>query len=250
VPWCPSVVLDKLKQQPPTTEQRLGRLSSSPPIDWDSPTTKRSIRKAVSRSVNKKAKKLLSKLTDELLSTKTQLALAKLEKKKAVEALRATQRKHKRGKKLIDEFRASEGSGAILFSPSNVRKLLDLQKTREQAKEQQKVNKALKAQQAAVAKELKAQEAQQKKDNRAAASVAKKKVAADAKAAREALRAQKQRKKESIAAKRRPRERPAKQIVMKKPPALARQPLPEIARNRQSSRSGKIIKKPAHLFED
>ncbi|KAK4937385.1 hypothetical protein LTR28_009856 [Elasticomyces elasticus] len=145
VPWCPSVVLDKLKQQPPATEQRSSRLSSSPPIDWDSPTARRSIRKAVNRSVNKKTKKLLSKLTDELLSTKAQLALAKLEKKKAVEALRAAQKKHKRGKKLMEEFRASEGSGAVVFSPSKVRKLLDLQKAREQAKEQQKVDKALKA---------------------------------------------------------------------------------------------------------
>ncbi|KXL43476.1 MAG: hypothetical protein FE78DRAFT_542546, partial [Acidomyces sp. 'richmondensis'] len=137
--------------------------------------------------------------TDKLLGTKAQLTLAQF-KKKAVEALRATQRKRMRSKKLIDEFRASEGSGAILFSPSKVMKLLDLQKTREHAKKQQKVNKALKAQKAAIAKELKAQEAQQKKDDRAAASAAKKKAAANAKAAREALSAQKQRKKQSVAA--------------------------------------------------
>jgi hypothetical protein len=89
VPWCPSVVLDKLKQQPSATEQRLGRLLSSPPLDWDSPSARRSIRKAVNESADKKTKKLLSKLTDELLSTKAQLTLAKLDKKKALDALRA-----------------------------------------------------------------------------------------------------------------------------------------------------------------
>lgn len=143
VPWCPSVVLDKLKQQPSATEQGSGRLSSSPPVDWDSPTARRSIRKAVNKSVDKKTKKLLSALTDELLSTKAQLTLAKLEKKKAFDALRAVQKKHKRGKKLMEEFRASEDCGAVVFSPSKVRKLLDLQKAREQAKEQQKVDMSL-----------------------------------------------------------------------------------------------------------
>jgi hypothetical protein len=61
------VVLDKLKQQPSATEQRLGRLLSSPPLDWDSLSARRSIRKAVNESADKKTKKLLSKLTNELL---------------------------------------------------------------------------------------------------------------------------------------------------------------------------------------
>jgi hypothetical protein len=86
LPWCPLVVLNKLKQQPSATEQRSGRLSSSPPLDWDSPSARRSIRKALNESADKKTKKLLSKLTDELLSTKAQLTLAKLEKKKALDA--------------------------------------------------------------------------------------------------------------------------------------------------------------------
>ena len=99
---------------------------------------------------------MLSNLTNELLSTKAQLTLAKLEKKKAVEALRVAQKKHKHSRKLIEEFRASKGSGAVLFSPSKLRKLLDLQTSRERVKEQEKVNKALKAQQAVAAKELRA----------------------------------------------------------------------------------------------
>ncbi|KXL48709.1 hypothetical protein M433DRAFT_2806 [Acidomyces richmondensis BFW] len=254
VPWCPSVVLNKLRQQPVRNEVHLGRLSSSPPIDWDSPTAKRSIRKAVNRAVNKKTKKLLSKLTEELLSTKAQLTLAKIEKKKVFEALRTAQKSHKRGKKLIEEFRASEGSGAIVFSPTKVRKLLNLQKAREQAKEQQKVNKALKHQQAIAARELKAQEAQQKKDDKAAASIAKKKAAADAKvirkATREVLKAQKPREKESEVVNRRPRGRPAKQMSLKKPPIPPRQPLAQIPPNQQSSRSGRTIKRPAHLLGD
>ena len=48
-------------------------------------------------------------------------------KQKALDALRAVQKKQKRGKKLMEEFRASEDCGAVVFSPSKVRKLLDLQ---------------------------------------------------------------------------------------------------------------------------
>ena len=136
MPWCPAVVLDRLKRQPSETESRPREPSSSPTLDWDSPAARRSVRKAVSRSVDRNTKKLLSRLTDELLSTKAQLTLAKLEKKRAFDALRAEQKKQKRGKKLMDEFRASEDCGAVVFSPSKVRKLLDMQKTREQAKEQ------------------------------------------------------------------------------------------------------------------
>jgi hypothetical protein len=225
-PDHPSVVPDKLKQQPFATEQRSGRLSSSPPLDWDSPSARRSIRKAVNESADRKTKKLLSKLTDELLSTKAQLTLAKLEKKKALDALRAVQKKQKRGKKLMEEFRASEDCGAVVFSPSKVRKLLDLQKAREQAEEQRKVDKALKTQQTVAAKELKVRELQQRKCDRAAASAARKKAVADVKAARkvakEALRAQGRREKDSKAANRRPRVMTAQQKVVKKSAAPTR----------------------------
>jgi hypothetical protein len=70
----------------------------------------------------------------------------------------------------VEEFRASEDCGAVVFSPSKVRKLLDLQKAREQAK--QKVDKALKTQQTVAAKELKVRELQQRKCDRAVASAA------------------------------------------------------------------------------
>jgi hypothetical protein len=252
VPWCPSVVLDKLKQQPSATEQCSGRLSSSPPLDWDSPSARRSIRKAVNESADRKTKKLLSKLTDKLLSTKAQLTLAKLEKKKALDALRAVQKKQKRGKKLIEEFRASKDYSTVVFSPSKVRKLLDLQKAREQAKEQQKVDKALKTQQTVAAKELKVRELQQRKCDRAVASAARKKAVADVKAARkvakEALRAQRRREKHSKTVNRRPRVMTAQQKVVKKSAAPTRQPLAQIAPNQQISRSGRIIKKSARLL--
>jgi hypothetical protein len=252
VPWCPAVVLDRLKQQPSATEARPREPSSSPPLDWDSPAARRSVRKAVSRSVDRNTKKLLSRLTDELLSTKAQLTLVKLEKKKAFDALRAVQKKQKRGKKLIEEFRASEDCGAVVFSPSKVRKLLDMQKAREQAKEQQKVDKALKTQQTIAARELKARETQQRKVDRAVASAAKKKAEADAKAgrkaAKEALRAEKQREKERKAANRRPGRTVAKQKTVKKSTTSARQPLAQIAPNQQISRSGRAIRKPARVL--
>jgi hypothetical protein len=158
------------------------------------------MRTVVNGSVDGKTKKLLSRLTCELLSTKSHLTLAKLKEKRAFDTLRAVQKKHKPSKKLMEEFRASEDCGAVVFTSSKVRKLLDLQKAREQAKEQQKVDTALKAQQTVAAKEFKARETQKGKDDRLAASAARKKAAADAKAAgkaaRDALRAQKKREQE------------------------------------------------------
>ena len=133
-----------------------------------------------------------------------------------------------------------------------MRKLLDLQKAREQAKEQQKIDKALKAQQTVAARELKVQEVQQRKYDRAAASAARKKADADAKAERkavkEALRAQKQREKGWETANRRQRRSVAKQKVVKKFTASVRQPLAQMAPNQQSSRSGRAIRKPARLL--
>jgi hypothetical protein len=249
VPWCPSVVLDKLKQQPSATEQRSGRLSSSPPLDWDSPSARRSIRKAVNESADRKTKKLLLKLTDELFNTKAQLTLAELEKKKALDALRAVQKKQKRGKKLMEEFRTSEDCGAVVFSPSKLRKLLDLQKAREQAKEQQKVDKALRTQQTVAAKELKARELQQRKCDRVVAPAARKKAVADVKAARkvakEALRAQRRREKDSKTVN---KVMTAQQKIVKKSAAPTSQHLAQIAPNQQISRSGRIIKKSARLL--
>jgi hypothetical protein len=222
------VVLDKLKQKLSATVPCSGSLSSSPPVDWDSPTARRSIRTVVNESVDGKTKKLLSRLTCELLSTKSHLTLAKLEEKRAFDALRAAQKKHKRSKKLMEEFRASEDRGAVVFTSSKVRKLLDLQKAREQAKEQQKVDKALKAQQTVAAKELKARETQKRKDDRLAASAARKKAAADAKAAgkaaRDALEAQKKREQERKALNRRLRGRPASPLASCSPFLLTRSP--------------------------
>jgi hypothetical protein len=152
----------------------------------------------------------------------------------------------------MEEFRASEDCGAVVFSPSKMRKLLDLQKAREQAKEQQKVEKALKTQQTVAAKELKVRELQQRKCDRAVASAARNKAVADVKAARkvakEALRAQRQREKDSKTVNRRLRVMTAQQKVVKKSAAPTKQPLAQIAPNQQISRSGRIIKKPARLL--
>jgi hypothetical protein len=46
--------------------------------------------------------------------------------------------KRKRGRKLMEQFRAEEGSGAILFSPKKVRAALELQEQRKQEKVQRK----------------------------------------------------------------------------------------------------------------
>jgi hypothetical protein len=52
--------------------------------------------------------------------------LERLANQKATEALRHKKKKRKRGRKLIEQFRAEEDSGAILFSPSKVRAAFEL----------------------------------------------------------------------------------------------------------------------------
>jgi hypothetical protein len=253
VPWNPEVVLNQLKptQEDLSASRRHGRQpSSSPSVDFDSPTARRKIRAIVNQVIEQKTKKLLSKISNELISEKAKNKILMIENKKAIGALRHAKKQKTRGKKLMEEFRSREQTTAIIFSPSKVKKCLELEASRGQAKEQLKLDKALKAAQRESAKERKAQEVQQKRDDRVAALAAKKEAAAVEKAtkaaARTAKRAQKQLEKDSKVEKKVSKGRIAKKRVVKKPAAIVRHPLAQIAPNQQSSRSGRIIKTPRH----
>ena len=84
---------------------------------------------------DKKTRELLSWLQNELLSTKAKLTLAQIEKKRALEALRASKKQHKRGKKLMEEFRSRQSTGAIVFSPRKFKEFQELSESREATKE-------------------------------------------------------------------------------------------------------------------
>lgn len=254
-PFNPALVVDKLRprnQKQPLPQKAPRQLSSSPPLCWDSPSALRKLRIVVNQTVDRKAKKYIKRLSDDLLSTKAKLALEELSKHKLTEALRHEKKKRKRGKKLIEQFRAQEGTGAILFSPQKVQAALELQEQREQDMEQLKKDKVLKAQEKAALKLQKEQEAQQKQIDRAVAAAARKEAEALKKAQKaqekEAKKAQQQLKLDLKAARRRLRTMPKGQPVVLEAVAVVEEP--EIAEvpKQPVTRRGRAIKKPVHLL--
>ncbi|KAK4981075.1 hypothetical protein LTR28_006825 [Elasticomyces elasticus] len=152
-------------------------------------------------------------------SGRRRLALAELGKKGYIEAFNNEKKKRKGRKPFTEELRAEEGSGAMFFSPSKVKKARDLQDAKEAAKEQETQDKLLNAQDRAAQKAHKELKPQQKRKDRTARAVARtaeealKKVQKDKQ--KEAKKAQKQLKTESRALNRRPRGRPARQKGVK-----------------------------------
>jgi len=128
-PFNPPLVLDKLKprhQREPTPRGPSRGASSSPSACWDSPSGMRKLRAIINKTVDRKTKKVIKRLSDDLQRSRAEANLERLGKQQAMEALRHEKKRRKRGKKLIEQFRAEEGSGAILFSPGKVRAALKL----------------------------------------------------------------------------------------------------------------------------
>ena len=128
-PFNPAVVLNKLKprnQREPTPRGPSRGASSSPSACWDSPSGRRKLRAFINQKIDRKSQKVIKILSDNVQAKDSQLTLERLAKEQAVEDLRHEKKRRKRGKKLIEQFRAEEGSGAILFSPGKVRAALEL----------------------------------------------------------------------------------------------------------------------------
>jgi hypothetical protein len=213
----------------------------------------RKLRVIINQTVDKKTKKVIKRLSDDLHSSRAELVLERLAKQKAIEALRHEKKKRKRGRKLIEQFRAEEGSGAILFSPGKVRAALELQEQREQEKEQDKEEKQIRAQGRALAKIQKQQEAQKRRDDRAVAKAARKAAEALKKAQttaeREAKKAHRQAEIEAKATNSRPKARPKKKQVLSKSAVIKDPPRVQTASNQSVSRSGRVVRLPARLSE-
>jgi len=97
-PFDPDVVLSQVggPRQASLCQPTANRqLSSSPPICFDSPSVNRRLRKMVSRAVDKKTKKWMTQLTEEVLSTRAELTLARIEKRRATEALQQEKKRRK-----------------------------------------------------------------------------------------------------------------------------------------------------------
>lgn len=213
----------------------------------------RKLRTIVNQTVDKRTKKMIKRLSDDLHSSRAELLLERLANQKATEALRHEKKKRKRGKKLMEQFRAQEGSGAILFSPGKVRAALELKEQREQEKEQDKADKQMRAQGRALAKIQKQQEAQKRRDDRAAAKAAREAAAvlkkAQTAADREAKEAGRQAEFEAKIVNSRPRAKPNKKQVLPKPAVIKNPPRAQNAPNKSVSRSGRIVRLPARLLE-
>ncbi|KAF4547221.1 Hypothetical protein D9617_52g060420 [Elsinoe fawcettii] len=211
----------------------------------------RKLRAIINKTIDRKTKKVIKRLSDDLQKSKAEATLERLGKQQAMEALRHEKKKRKRGKKLIEHFRADEGSGAILFSPSKVRAALELQDRREQEKEQEIQNREQRAQDRALEKVRKEQEIRKRREDRATAQAARKAAEALYKAQREteraARKAQKQAELELKAQVKRPRGRPKKQLVPTEPIAIVEPPRAEEAPVQPRSRSGRTIRAPKHL---
>ena len=255
-PFNPALVLGKLRprnQREPTPRASSRGPSSSSSACWDSPSGMRKLRAIINQTVDKKTKKTIKRLSDDLQSSRAEATLERRGKQMAMEALRHEKKKRKRGKKLMEQFRAEEGSGAILFSPGKVRAAFELQEQREQEKEQERENREQRARERASAKAQKEQEAQKRRDERAVAQAARKAAEALKKAQRtaerEAKRAQKQAELEAKAMDKKPRGKPKKKEVRPKPTVVKDPPRAQEAPKQSMSRSGRTIRTPAHLLE-
>jgi hypothetical protein len=204
-----------------------------------------------SRSVTK-TKKIMEKLSDDLQTSRAEATLERLGRQKAIEALRHEKKKRKRGRKLVEQFRAEEGSGAILFSLTKVRAALELQTQREQEKVQEKADKDTRIQERALAKIQKQQAVQRRREEKAMARNARNAAEALRKAQRiadkEAKGAQKHAELVAKASNKGQRRILKKKKLPPKPHSNKNTPKAQEARTQRRSRSGITIQTPAWLL--
>jgi hypothetical protein len=238
-------VLDKLRPRRQKEATPRGSSSNSSTC-WDSSSGLRKLRAIINKTVDQKTKKMMKRLSDDLQSSRAEATLERLGRQGAIEALRHEKKKRERGRKLMEQFRAEEGSGAILFSPNKVRAALELREQREREQMQEKVDKDTRAQERAMAKIQKQQEVQRRRAERATARTARNVAEALKKAQRtaerEARRAKKQAESMSKALRKGRRRMPSKKEAPPKPAAIQNTPKAQGAPIQRRSRSGRTIR--------
>ncbi|KAF4546928.1 Hypothetical protein D9617_95g039930 [Elsinoe fawcettii] len=86
----PDVVLSKLKprnQRKVTPRQHSRGPSSSPPLPWDAPSSKKNLKAYVNKTVDRTAKKIIRRLSSDLDKSRAETVLGRIDKEKAIEAL-------------------------------------------------------------------------------------------------------------------------------------------------------------------
>jgi hypothetical protein len=177
----------------------------------DSPSAVRTIRRIVNQEVAQRdaqSQRVVESLSKTCLSLAARCKLAEDREQGYLEALNNEKKKRKRGRPLMEEFRAQEGSGVMFLSPSKILKARELQDAKVAAKEQEAQEKVQKAQERADQKTQKKLEAQRKRADRVARAAARKTEAALKKAQeeaqKEAKKAQRQLETKSTVTNRRP----------------------------------------------
>ena len=151
------------------------------------------VRKLVVVAANQLESKKQRKLQNTVMSLQSQVTFLQNENAGLKATVFHKQKRRKRGKKLIEEFRGQEGQAALFLSPSKIQVVRDLEARREQAKLDEQASKQLtkddrKAKKVAKQEETERnrQQRQQLKEERLAMETAKKATKATAKEANNA----------------------------------------------------------------
>jgi hypothetical protein len=256
-PWGPAQVLNIINME---VSEALDESSASAPSEslrsscLDSPRATRKIRRILGRSVatdSVKKDRTIRLLSDAYLGASARAELAEEREQGLLESIDSKKNKRKRGSAFTEQLRANEGLGMLFFSPSKVVRARELAAAQEFAKDDEALNRLLRAQDRAQLKAYRELEDQQKReDDRAIKAAARKTKEALDKAQRE--RDKTARKKKAVkqlqtkfpASSRRPIGRSPKQKQSKKPIAVATEPEVEIVPGQPRSRTGRAVKRP------
>lgn len=133
-PFSPQKVLRSfpmVQEATPETRRSRKRSTDSPPSICDSQSKAKKLRttlKATSVGSDKRTQKTLS---DTVSGLSAKLVLSKLKVKHLNEAQGVEEKKLERKKKIADEMTASDGSGTLFMSPSEIQKARDIVSGRE-----------------------------------------------------------------------------------------------------------------------
>jgi len=222
----------------------------------DSPRATRKIRRIVRRSVaadDVRKDRTIRLLGDAYLGASARAKLAEERERGLLRSVDSEQKKRKRGSAFTEQLRENEGLGVLFFSPSKVVRARELAAAQELAKDDEALDRLLRAQDRAQLKAQKELEAQQRREDRAIKAAARKAQKALDKAQRErdkvAKKALRQPRTEPLTSSRRPRGRPPKQKQPKEPAVIAIEPEAEMVPEQPMSRTGRAIKRP-RFFDD
>jgi hypothetical protein len=258
-PWNPAEVLkifDKEGGEGSDSSQASAPSESLRSSCLDSPRATRKIRRIVHQGVaadDARKDRTIRLLGDAYLGASARAKLAEEREQGLLKSIDAEKNKRKRGRAFTEQLRADEGLGVLFFSPSKVVKARELAAAQESAKDDEALDRLLRAQDRAQLKAHKELEARQKREDRAIRAIARKTKEALNKAQRErdklAKKAQNQLQTDSSASKRRPRGRPPKQKQPQEPVVVVVEPEVERVPEQLRSRTGRAIKRP-RLFDD